>query len=657
MKTKILFILIFFAVALKAGEIVTQMQPLEEVFVKKEVKYELEPIVVKALRYEGVAENYPGSVRVITKEEIEKIPAKDISDLLRTISGFEIYKRSENDFDIDIRGFNNGGGNGERILLLLNGVPIKNSDNGRVDWEFIEISEIEKIEIVKGGLGTLYGTEGALAGVINIITTEKPIKNYSLVKLNYGSFNKLGTYLSLNENLKDGFYNLKVNYKKSDSYRKNNSSEFKNLKFSISHNLKENTEIVGGYNYTESYYQFPGALTETEIYFYGAEYSKEKTSKNYKLYSLNLGLVHSLPNLKISFDLENKNRNYEYLEWQSKYDDKLWLFNIKLIKDYKILEAENRLFTGFDLKREDIKASFKDSKLESKIAGGYIQNNSVIAKEIIFQAGYRFEFVENLFSNTLKTNKKIYKLDYSQIGLLFKLPFKNDIYFNWSKNFRIPTRDEIFNFFTGDLYILEPELANNYEIGLKNANFDWLNFRTSLFYIIVKNEILGNSLWMTQPNKNIEEVIHKGAEIELTISPVKFIELKNSYTYQNIYFSKGEYKGKTVPLSPRNLDSLSLNIYPLKNFSISHISYYRDVCYFANDLNNEYKKLKSFIVTDLKLMFKKELIKFEFNIYNLYDRRYSEYGGVGFDWINFVNYLGYYPMASRHYEASVTFYF
>lgn len=104
-------------------------------------------------------------VEVITREEIEQTGASDIAELVATRAGVDIGRNGGNGqlTSIFIRGANS-----DHTLVLVDGVNIA-PDIGQAPIQNIDLNAVERIEIVKGGAATLYGS-GALGGVINIIT-------------------------------------------------------------------------------------------------------------------------------------------------------------------------------------------------------------------------------------------------------------------------------------------------------------------------------------------------------------------------------------------------------------------------------------------------------------------------------------------------------
>ena len=126
---------------------------------------ETEQIVVSAGKYEQKKEDLTVSTTVIHPEYIDKQNFLTFDDMLRTITGVQMNLEQ-----VSIRGSSGySKGVGARVLVALNGIPLYAGDNGDVVWELIPVSDIERVEIIKGPASSLYGSS-AIGGVINIIT-------------------------------------------------------------------------------------------------------------------------------------------------------------------------------------------------------------------------------------------------------------------------------------------------------------------------------------------------------------------------------------------------------------------------------------------------------------------------------------------------------
>ena len=125
---------------------------------------ELDRIVVSATKTERDIAKTPVSTAVITQADIENIGAKSLKDIFQNMPGVFMNPSADK---FSIRGV---GGKG--TLLLIDGRRIGGEYSNVYDSNRISANSIERIEIVKGPAGALYGSS-ALGGVINIIT-KKP---------------------------------------------------------------------------------------------------------------------------------------------------------------------------------------------------------------------------------------------------------------------------------------------------------------------------------------------------------------------------------------------------------------------------------------------------------------------------------------------------
>ncbi len=129
----------------------------------------LDDVVVTAAGYEQSVEQAPASITVITGEELRKKSFHDLTDALRDVEGVTV-NGSANETDISIRGMP-----ADYTLILVDGKRQSAREsrvNGNRGYEqsFVPPAEaIERIEVVRGPMSSLYGSD-AIGGVINIIT-------------------------------------------------------------------------------------------------------------------------------------------------------------------------------------------------------------------------------------------------------------------------------------------------------------------------------------------------------------------------------------------------------------------------------------------------------------------------------------------------------
>ena len=129
--------------------------------------YELEEVEVTGSRVPLTVSQAARIVTVLDREAIAAAPVQSINDLLKYAAGVDVRQRGDMGVqtDISIRG-----GTFDQMTILLNGINICDPQTGHNVADFpVELSEIERIEVLEGPAGRVYGTS-SLVGAINIVT-------------------------------------------------------------------------------------------------------------------------------------------------------------------------------------------------------------------------------------------------------------------------------------------------------------------------------------------------------------------------------------------------------------------------------------------------------------------------------------------------------
>ncbi|NLF39554.1 TonB-dependent receptor, partial [bacterium] len=136
----------------------------------------LSPVVVTASGVEQQVKDAPASMTVISRDDIEKSGYTTAADVISHVEGVVTTGFDPNNKDIVIRGLP-----GEYTLVLVDGRrqntrETMNRGTGGVQYAFLPpLAAIERIEVARGPMSSLYGSE-AMGGVINIITRKVPEK-------------------------------------------------------------------------------------------------------------------------------------------------------------------------------------------------------------------------------------------------------------------------------------------------------------------------------------------------------------------------------------------------------------------------------------------------------------------------------------------------
>jgi outer membrane receptor for ferrienterochelin and colicins len=145
---------------------------------------ELHGVEVKAVRLETLTSKAAMPVTVITRKTLEMMGSRRLDEVMREQTGIAIV----NDVAAGSRaiGMQMQGFNADYILILIDGQPMIGRNAGNFDLSRITVSDIERIEIVKGASSSLFGSE-ALGGVVNIITRQKVTTPQGQAIIRYGS--------------------------------------------------------------------------------------------------------------------------------------------------------------------------------------------------------------------------------------------------------------------------------------------------------------------------------------------------------------------------------------------------------------------------------------------------------------------------------------
>jgi len=148
----------------------------------------LEPIIIEsgqviitANKYEQNIAELPVSAEVIPSEKLSRKNFTNLEDAMRYVPGVNMIG-----FQISIRGSSGySRGAGTRVLLAYDGIPFYTGDTGEIIWESIPVTQLDRVEIIKGASSSLYGSS-AIGGVVNVITKKIPSEPITNIKSSLG---------------------------------------------------------------------------------------------------------------------------------------------------------------------------------------------------------------------------------------------------------------------------------------------------------------------------------------------------------------------------------------------------------------------------------------------------------------------------------------
>jgi len=185
---------------------------------QKELYYE---VTVTATRTKKDTFETPKAVSVVTRKKIEEKSPNNVTELLTEMPGVDVNGVGANQSRPVIRGFR-----GQRILLMEDGIRMNNSrrqqDFGEIP-ALVDISEVDRVEVVRGPASVLYGSD-AIGGVVNIITRFPDYDPggssiHGTLGYRYGSADKQNKgFTNINGNLGKLGFMLSGNYRNAKDY-------------------------------------------------------------------------------------------------------------------------------------------------------------------------------------------------------------------------------------------------------------------------------------------------------------------------------------------------------------------------------------------------------------------------------------------------------
>ena len=452
-----------------------------------------EPVLSSALNVVGrfPSKHLPYFTQNISNEKISDYNYQTMSELFRNIGGVDVQTAHDNgrNANFSIRGSSDykPGGYNNRVLVLLDGFQISMPYSGSIDWNAMPLDFLERVEVVKGPVSSLYG-QNSMGGIINLVT-----KNYSdefyNVKATIGSYNLKDVNLNMSNITDNISYTALLQHKKGNGHRFNAQYEQNNFYTKIfnkeqdlSVSLIANKSVNGQPGF---YIKDRPSLTSYRISNRDSVYLqlfKKQTldANNNIVYSLSMN--HFYTNY---FDRDDT--PIEEIQEQTFYNDT----SLNLRAEYqKLINNKSYLIFGSDLILEQSNISIYKNVYDDlkQVTGGFFAQNRIQLNErLLLGLGLRFDY-----RNVDRGNEFSYK-SFSDVSPKINLTFKRDNFSTWnfalSKGFRSPSLSELFLQYESDYGLntqgnpnLEPEQLYGLDISFDRSNKSNLTYSVSTFY-------------------------------------------------------------------------------------------------------------------------------------------------------------------------------
>ncbi|WP_418186343.1 TonB-dependent receptor plug domain-containing protein [Aliarcobacter lanthieri] len=511
-----------------------------------------EVLVTTATKTQKNIDGVSASVVVITKEDIEKIGATTLKDILDKVTSINSqfgrfpHASALSKGAISIRGV---GANG--TLILLDGKRLSGETESPYEMSRIPASMIDRIEIVKGSMSTLYGSD-AIGGVINIIT-KKDVKdiNQTTLDLKYGSnaysqareknvnFSTLGNVNGLKYKVYASTIDIS-SYKIDKNYTQKAINPNTGAEIPAMMNPQSGKNGVLGVTYGDnSTVNTVGVgieknITDNFTLGFDVNYFEEDRKGQYLGSSQGIGLNGMVLNTPVKSKDDNKRVDYSVFAKYNFNDD--LRTSLRFYESYYKKRNEtspinfvgpvNKKFSA-NVKIDDIESittyalnslnlitfglDYRKETRDSAAINPNPQSSDFIQKVIEYKSVYlqdEIEFTDSLNATIGARYDDISNADGKatfQAGLVQKLGENTRVRVNYASGYRAPDiaelyvvaplfkdgkryGSEVINNFKTTAYDLKPEKSDTFELALANS-FNNFNSEIVLFKTIVKDKI------------------------------------------------------------------------------------------------------------------------------------------------------------------------
>lgn len=539
-------------------------------------RLQLDEVVVTANKYEQKQSTTGKVLNIISRQQLERSGGKTLCEVLNTLPGLTMIGANNvlgTNQNISIRGASAG-----NVLLLIDGIPVNDPSaiTNYYDLNFINIDQVERIEVLKGGQSTLYGSD-AVAGAINVILKKADKKITVFGGVTGGSYNTLKESIGFGGQQKNTHFSINYTHQSSDGFSaatdKNKVGGFDNdgfkqhalngrFGFSPAKNLKIN--FTGTYN---NYFADLDAAAFTD--------EKDYTVKNDNK-QLGTSAVYTLKKTTIHL-------NYNFNHVIRRYNDD------SLYQSSPYSKFARSSYTG-RIHFAELYGNWKINNFELLIGADYRWNNT---DQWYWSTGAFGPYAPPALHAEMKQVSPYLTLAYNQdngfgaeIGGRYNdhSVYGNNVSFNFNPFFVIKDKAKLFAniysaFKTPTLYqlydqsignsSLTPEKSTVAEAGVEFLSLKKLNARVVGFYRQAKDAILYTFNPSTFAGKylNASKQTNYGIELEGGFAHKK-VSITANYTYTNGK-TTAAFDGTGAPLSK---DTTYYNLYRIPKHTI-HIDF------------------------------------------------------------------------------------
>lgn len=648
--------------------------PIEEVIISREL-------------------NMPQQIFPFNQIKISKkdffIGERSLSSIISSKSGVLLEERANGSYRVSIRGSSLRSPYGVRnVKVYYYGIPIS-SAFGLTDFNSIDVSNVDHIEIRKGPTGSIYGAGNG--GVLLLNNIIEPSNNAMTVYGGIGSYGLNKFHLRFHLNVKKGSVDFSYSRQGTQGYRDQNELKRQNFQYFQTLNTKKHkfNFLLWG---SQLYYQIPGGLTEEEL-IENPRQARPRSDEQQSSVSQNKiigGITHSfelkknaainsqasiqLKDFKNPFILDYKEEKELNFTFRSVYEKKWLPFSRPLIASLGIefLSSSSRAKNYENNQGLKANLHFQDHLKASNLLI-FQQLNFDLSSKLNLVVALSENFVQYKIDRTIDNINGVVgantvqpKIEFvPQLSVNYQFKKSWFLFQSISKGFSPPAINEVR---TNDGSInksLNAETIWSYEIGTRyNSPNSMFKIDLSIFFARMNNAITtytnpqGVSLFQNSGN-----VAQKGVEAEVLFNPISnakglIHDLKITSSYTGHYFKFKNFSDSNGDLNNKQYTGVAPHILVNQLFlALKKGPYFRFSHRYNSSLpldNENTVFQKEYNVLRIGMGWRKDLSqKVSVDIYCLVDNLLNENYSLGND-LNAFSARYYQPAPGRNWLSGIT---
>jgi len=629
---------------------------------------ELETVVVTATRSEQQQNRLPAAVTVISREDIEKSGASHLVQVLRAAGALQVteFFGDGSRASVDSRGF--GDGAHSTTLVLVDGRRLNNSDIAPPDLNSVALKDIERVEIIQGSAGVLYGDQ-AVGGVINIVTRSVQRLEATL-EAGGGSYDTWQGRAATAQRWDAWSLRVSGESRATGNYREHNAQDYQNALVRLGYDgTSAALSLEGGWIAEDL--DTPGALYANEM----AQDRRQSTGNFSQDFSDNdtaYGRLRWRQSLaegwQLDTDLDHRvgdgafrlsSAAFGPSAADSTQQRDITGLHPRLVGSFALGAGTALLTAGMDAQQADyeLRSPFGVQTNDQRQLDVYAQLILPMTERFEATLGARAARVDNevedgfTFASPTRFDDRV---EAGEAGLSWQASAAARLFARYDGNFRFAKVDEFTNAGAppgSGIVALRTQSGDSWETGAEFGHGP-VRVRATLYRLDLDDEIAFDPTTFT--TVNLDRTRRDGFMIEADLDAGPCV-VGARYHHVDADVIGGKFSGKDIPL----VASQTAKITARADLPAGLTAYAEVIGVehrpFAGDFDNTLSRLPGHAVANVSLGWRRRGLAVESRVNNVLDAQYAEYGASAPDPNTFNETESYFPAPERNARLTIRY--